>query len=684
MEAPSPPPLNASLYTLDTFQKHETPCSCKFTKIETRWPEIQCSWEIHNIFQYASLASSTISISNAVMVSGYLESFEPSLTGKKKFMIHVFGLLNIIYGLTIGIYYVDLKSLTHTPWLFLLTFLLFLQVAPPPAWKKIVQQILPYFRPKKRQLVTVMPAQMKQTITVCSLFWFIGIAKGFAAIAHFLTSLSNSLNDKMNQYPFISVYPSIDLINVCADDKSPLPCYKLQGWIETSTALKIINNMYPDYGVAGKVTGNISDDPQRYEKIIVKELYAQTTVASTRVMLGNYSLMDFLAENTEIFLFFDVLLLMIWSIILIFSSNFLLKIHVKMLIVLLLQISPMFLRFFVGESDLINILPLLVIFSFILTAIITWIRVYYRASKSLSKQIVTSVFSFLGFALLPFLVKEVTIRIHSQFYDTYKFLSDFCFRNLDFKTAAFYRTDRVFHKSIYNYLKYYFPPEFFDFIRDSLQLEKRFFYDNFLSVLMGVYEPIILGVACIPFLILVAVDAVILSRSKSLICRVISRLLSIFCFILLPILFYVMKPVTFTGHDWVVPPGLEFVEDFYFTTYNPQVTLGIWEYSRKHFYTKPLNSIDEKVTNFTIDQVSRRFGPMFHGQVHGVATCAFGRTFMHPLLMYEQMKYVANCFRYQYVVLRRYLLYNEIYVLGLIPLGVFALVFIFFSDNDMD
>ena len=78
--------INASLYSLESFERLESPCHCNVTD-ETRWPEIKCYWQDYDIYKYISLALSTFSISHTLMMNGYMEIFPSSLTGNKKLLI---------------------------------------------------------------------------------------------------------------------------------------------------------------------------------------------------------------------------------------------------------------------------------------------------------------------------------------------------------------------------------------------------------------------------------------------------------------------------------------------------------------------------------------------------------------------------------------------------------------------
>ena len=123
-DAPLPPMIKATLYSLESFEATGTECQCELKKVDDYIPEIKCSWPIDlgDSFKYVSVALSTFSIAHAILSYGYKEIVYDLLSSKKRILFQGFGLLNLMYGMTIGVYQVYIAGMTKTPWFFLLVF----------------------------------------------------------------------------------------------------------------------------------------------------------------------------------------------------------------------------------------------------------------------------------------------------------------------------------------------------------------------------------------------------------------------------------------------------------------------------------------------------------------------------------------------------------------------------------
>ena len=247
-EAP-PPPLNSSLYSLKTFQALHTDCSCALLTKDYGHPEIKCSWKMdtQDVFKYISVASSTFAIAHTILNHGY-KDFIPEYTsvGKRQ-IFYCYGVINLIYGITIGVYQVYIAGLTKTPWLFLLILPLILRIAPINVWFQILSNILPI--DKVAQLFGSLTKGFKVSTMICSMFWFLGLTLGLESLADLLTSISRHIYGKARNYPFESVFPSIDVRTSCISTQGKVlfDCYRHNGWIDEATGDKVMQHVYPNY-----------------------------------------------------------------------------------------------------------------------------------------------------------------------------------------------------------------------------------------------------------------------------------------------------------------------------------------------------------------------------------------------------------------------------------------------------
>ena len=133
--------------------------------------------------------------------------------------------------------------------------------------------------------------------------------------------------------------------------------YELNGWVENSTALNISNSVYPKFKPKSldlTLSGHVLRD------LLELESSTELTTAHFHLNFGNYAFMNMLVNNTKIFLFIDIAISSIWSIILLFSRQNEVGLRVKVVLVLLLQIVPLYLQSFINDSSMVEIMPLII------------------------------------------------------------------------------------------------------------------------------------------------------------------------------------------------------------------------------------------------------------------------------------------------------------------------------------
>jgi hypothetical protein len=120
---------------IPTMENSTTNCTCVITNSFTPNFQIYCEWEIINKLPYISVAASTISVVWAVIHQGYACFFKKNIPHSKcsivKTTTYISGLISGIFGLSLGIYLLFVKSMSYSPLLLLLLPLLLLRICPP-------------------------------------------------------------------------------------------------------------------------------------------------------------------------------------------------------------------------------------------------------------------------------------------------------------------------------------------------------------------------------------------------------------------------------------------------------------------------------------------------------------------------------------------------------------------------
>jgi hypothetical protein len=122
-----------------TSVNYTSSCTCQMTNELTTNPEIYCQWDIFDYFPYISVVTSTISLIWVFTHQGYIHFLnypsskddlsKPSIA--LKVLVYIFSMISGIYGLSLGVYFMFTKSMSHSAFLLLLLPLLFIRICTP-------------------------------------------------------------------------------------------------------------------------------------------------------------------------------------------------------------------------------------------------------------------------------------------------------------------------------------------------------------------------------------------------------------------------------------------------------------------------------------------------------------------------------------------------------------------------
>ena len=354
--------MNATLYSLPSFEVLDLSCDCKLV-YNSGYQAIKCSWEIDNYFKYVSVALSTFSVAHAITLRGYLNCLPGDISVVKKGLFYIIGVTSVAYGSTIGIYQVYMAGLTKTPWFLLLIFLLFLRMAPLEIWNHLLRSMLPSVQYPKCRLCPNLSLATKNVTMIISLFWFWGVTRGLECLANLLTELSQDLFGANGNYPFASVYPSINLRYSCIMRTSWFDCYQLNGWIDVSTAAALVEHVYPI--LSQEIVGS------RIDQLVP----LKNKAPMLQILYGNHLFLDTFSRDNDIFHSVDIFLLYLFSFFLLFLSERSKNERFCTHILLMLQNSLVLLQLSIGRetSQLVGVVATLPVVAFATTTVIAFI-----------------------------------------------------------------------------------------------------------------------------------------------------------------------------------------------------------------------------------------------------------------------------------------------------------------------
>ena len=666
--------INATLYSLESFEATGTECQCELKKVDDYIPEIKCSWPIDlgDSFKYVSVALSTFSIAHAILSYGYKEIVYDLLSSKKRILFQGFGLLNLMYGMTIGVYQVYIAGMTKTPWFFLLVFPLILRMAPINVWYRIFSEIFPIL--KSVRYFSCLPIRFKTGVMVCSLFWFAGLTLGLNSLADLLRKLSRDVHGKATSFPFESVFPSIDLPTKCIgmEQRELFECFQFRGWIDESMGRNLLERAYPKYFVSATKPDIRNFDEKDFDRVMDGMTYFENLVPSLRMMFGNYWLWDLIFAKSKDFLFIDFVLVSIFALLLILSATISLKEKVATFLILTLQISPLPVLYRRDEANIIGATLALMVAAFAVMTVVITVG-FLRGRNGLSSM----AHSFLkwsclfSFILIPFYSYVESFYAYQNFRQTFAKFRDFCLVSEDQRENVMYMEARQFI-----FYGPFLSPRQLEFIDSLKSLEIMLFKANYFSVFCAIFGPILWVAASIPLLSMVAVSVSTSARFRR------SGNVWFHGFFIASTLgasLYLtkMKPRHVEVWDWSSLKNLElkyfrFELNLIFKLYGIDLeTIHPTNQEEMHF---ALNEVDLETTNSTVReamlyQVRNRLGPIIH-DVYGLNGCGF-LSFNVPHTFY--LSIVSGAFfdlRAQYIALSLFRGYPDMYFLILIPCSI--------------
>ena len=234
----------------------------------------------------------------------------------------------------------------------------------------------------------------------------------------------------------------------------------------------------------------------------------------------------------------------------------------------------------------------------------------------------------------------------------------------------YHRSPMLFEPDVFEVAKQLFPTEGLDYMYQHKMVENRFFKDNYLDAVFSIHELIFLCVSFISLLVLVLIDGFLLLRRQCGVKYFLSPIFFLSCFASMPVLCYFMKPLTI-DRPLALSPGVE--ADFRFH-FDPDST----ERFRKKFsknVSVPLDGIEKADFDLFAYQVERRIGPIFHHNTNGLVACSIiHMTSRNSGFLFEELANLSSLIRNQFLTIKRYLLYDQVYLLAWIPISVFACV----------
>ena len=662
------PPLNTSLYSLDTLEALDTECSCELEKGEDLISNVKCSWQmdLRDCFKYVSVGTSTFSIAYAILCHGFLDIVPRHLAIRKSFLFYGFGLLNLIYGMTMGAYHVYIAGMTKTPWFFLLIIPLILRIAPVNVWYNIFSEIFPKL--KSARPLSFLPERVKVALMVCPLFWFVGMALGFDTLVALITNLSEDLYGRATKPPFESVFPSLDARTNCIAEerKKNLDCYKLNGWIDKAMGEAIIDRVYPRYFTINYNTEAYFLDffgATDFHHVLLVLAFWDNNSPRLRMMFGNHWLWDPIVKYGKNILLADFILVFIFAQFLIFSSTVSLKEKVAILLISLLQISPLPMLYLNDESLISGIvLPLTIVSFAIITAIIIHDIVCRRSGLSSRTITILKWVLRFPFLLVPFFVESV-FSAHQNIDRVFTEIQDFCLASGDLVESVHFMIGSSFDES--PAIDESQMPNGFHFIKTLQSLETRFYHANYFGVFTAIYNPVLLVSAFVPLLASVADSLLRNLRLRKKCGRFWFLSVLIVTTFMSTLYLSSMKPSHLYAWDWR--------------------NGSVWNHVPVHLNMKWINTsrylLDLEQTNQThkeamLYQIRKRIGPTIH-HINGLTGCGYMRSDGVRFQAFPQKSYLSMLeliffdLRAQYIGLSRYKVYPDIYSLVLIPCLIF-------------
>ena len=675
--------MNASMYSLSTFEVQETECSCKFA-VDDTIGEVKCYWQEDYLLQYISVTSSTFSVAHAIVTNGYQDLLQHRLSRAGYILFYCFTLISIMFGSTVGIYHIYMAALQETPWMFLLILALLLRIAPINIWARVLSKIFPIFQLSPKWF-SFLPKHLPTTIMVCSLFWFLAFIRGFEGGANILKNLSRDVYGRSYDYPFQVMYPSFALRSSCMGLNTTFDCHRLRGWIDSTSASQVVERIYPSYlNKYEDLNGEERKDAVLNELEAIN--YFDNNVPELRLWYGNYRFLDPFYRSVSQFHLIDFTMLMVlaFSLTLVVESS--IKAKMVPIIVLLAQVTPMMsqiVRF--DKTDVISFISMLVVSAILITICIAIFyffirfRLYGRSSWYLAWIRLSLYFPFF---FIPVQFLSFSYTSHLFFYGLFNQMVEFCTQSRSrHEMDTVYISEVSLENQAFLLAAQILSPAQITFVDRVLAMEKNLFKTNFWSILLEVYFAVLVVAVSLPLLAILSFETMAVARLGSA---------SRHC---LRFWLFAIFGISLA----VYPLGLSAVHPRYSMFWSWwDLRVGSWLYETMKWMTGfqvtvflrehvTLEWLDLDATNATTQEIMLshlrgRMGPMIHS-MDTMRSCGYGYFKPAFILFREIGQYTAEI-RSQYMVLNKYLLYGHFNYGTLVLVALFIGAYFIVGDEN--
>ena len=599
-------------------------------------------------------------------------------------LFHCFALINIMFGSTVGIYNIYMAALQKTPWMFLLILPLLLRIAPINIWARVLSKIFPAFQ-KSPEWFSFLPRHLPTTIMVCSLFWFLGFIRGFEGAANILKNVSRDIYGRPHDYPFQVMYPSFALRSSCIQRKSMFDCHRLRGWIDTTSASRVVKHIYAAL-IDQYENEYVADRKNQVLRELESITFYDSSVPELRIWYGNYSFLDPFFRIVSLFHFIDFIMLLILGFFIISVVESGIKAKLVLAIVLLLQITPMMsqiVRF--DQTDLISFISMLVVWAIVgitIIAIFYFLLHSWGCRRSFWFQLMAKFFLYFPFILIPIQFLAFSRTNHVFFYASYDQMVELCeVSKFHHHEDMIYVNDMSIENKAFLSAQQILSQDQISFIDQILTTENDLFTTSFLNVLLEVYFAVLVLVVSLPLLAIVSFETMAVARFSALF----SRRFLFFLYTMLglgiavyPLYLGAVHPRYAMFWPWWSLRLTDSEKDTLKWTTDFRETFRIRERDVS-FDWLDLDGTNSTLKEMMLSHLRGRMGGLIHS-IYGMRGCGFGNFLPGYILYHKIAQYTAEL-RLQYIVLNKYLLYGHFNYGTFVPLALFLGAYLFVGDK---